>query len=107
MADETYILIFTPLPTHNDTGIIIANAINKIFTMTEIMTRSQILRRHTTYDKGKAVHIHSWHRQVAISIKNNINIILSRTVKGDKDLGIVDMISSSSMFKRSKRIDDH
>ena len=85
--------------------------INKIFTMTEIMSRSQILRRHTTYDKGKAVHIHSWHRQVAISINNNINIIiiiLSRTVKGDKDLGIIDMISSSSsLFKRSKRINDH
>ena len=26
------------------------------------LARSQILRRHTTYDKGKSVHIHSWHR---------------------------------------------
>ena len=78
VADKNlYFDIYPPLlPTHNDTGIIITNAINKIFTMTEIMSRSQILRRHTTYDKGKAVHIHSWHRQVAISINNNINIAI-------------------------------
>ena len=29
------------------------------------VSKSQILRRHTTYDKtSKAVHIHSWHKQV-------------------------------------------
>ena len=73
-AKNLYFDIYTTTP--NNTGIVITNAINKISTMTEIMSRSQILRRHTTYDKGKAVHIHSWHRQVAISINNNINIAI-------------------------------
>ena len=73
-AKNLYFDIYTTTP--NNTGIVITNAINKISTMTEIMSRSQILRRHTTYDKGKAVHIHSWHRQVAISINNNSNIAI-------------------------------
>ena len=114
MADETYILIFTPLPTHNDTGIIIANAINKIFTM----TRSQILRRHTTYDKGKAVHIHSWHRQVdrchrhQQQYQHHHHHIITYQKRRQRfghywnDI-MFQQSSSSSLFKRSNRINDH
>ena len=41
------------------------------------VSKSQILRRHTTYDKtSKAVHIHSWHKQVLIVMTGKTEVIL-------------------------------